>query len=244
MAAGTATKSDRAAKEKARREEIKLAKQAAEKAGMDPDTKLTPDQRRRAAAHARGEENKTLSGEKLAQWILQGDRTPADAKAELEQLDKRVRQSGHTGADKKRAKALAEEAGVDVPAWAGGGKGGASKNGGQRRARDPEAADLAKAAAARAPEVKSAFLPKDARSFIDEVLGGRKAEDLLVGALPAKEEGDEGRDLDLPQLEKFAVKGEKDAEVRAFLRDLGKGTRLWGRKLGLFMVEQIHRDRA
>jgi hypothetical protein len=38
------------------------------------------------------------------------------------------------------------------------------------------------------------------------------------------------------------VKGEKDTDVRRHLTRLGSGTRLWGRKLGLFILAQHARD--
>lgn len=108
-------------------------------------------------------------------------------------------------------------------------------------------AELAAAAAARAKDLRSAFLPADAQAFTKEILlqgkrNERKASDLLLGALPPAKDGEETRDLDVARLSAFAEKGEKDPEVRAFLKDTGDGTRLWGRKLGLFILEQIDRE--
>lgn len=116
------------------------------------------------------------------------------------------------------------------------------------RSKKPGAA-LAARAASRAPDLRSAFLPADAQAFTGEILktgkkGERKASDLLIAALAPEKEGAEPRDLPLSRLKAFAEKGEKDTEVRAFLKETGKGTRLWGRKLGLFIVEQIDAEGA
>jgi hypothetical protein len=63
-------KDAKAAKEKARREEIRLAKEALVKAGLPEDTELTLEQRRRAAASAT--EKGGLTGQALKTWIIDG----------------------------------------------------------------------------------------------------------------------------------------------------------------------------
>ncbi|HEX7088687.1 MAG TPA: hypothetical protein VF192_01045 [Longimicrobiales bacterium] len=118
------------------------------------------------------------------------------------------------------------------------------------RSQDPEAAELAKAAAALAPDVKSAFLPKDARCFLDDILDGKKVAALLERKVEVQVgEGDDAKTetqtvkITLKQLEAFGVGGEKDKEVRAHLAALGHGTRLWGRKLALMMLAQKKREK-
>lgn len=105
------------------------------------------------------------------------------------------------------------------------------------RSADPEASGLAVEAKALAPDVKSAFLPKDAREFLDifkvELNGDT---DLTVSR--TDKDGPEPVELTVKALEKFARKGEKDADVRKALSAVGKGSRLWGRKLGLMVLAQ------
>lgn len=191
-----ARKAAKAEKERQRKAEIKAAKGALEKAGIDPETKLDADQRKRALNAPAG-----LTGKALGIFILEGKGT-----REQEAEAKAARETAQAKKDGRSA----------------------------RRSKDPEAADLAEAAKALAPEIKSSFLPKEGRQFLD-LLKGREAKELLEGALP------EEKDLPMARLRRFAVEGEKDAEVRAFIKELGKGTQLWGRKLGLFIIA---RDRA
>lgn len=106
---------------------------------------------------------------------------------------------------------------------------------------DPEAAELAVKAKALAPEVKSAFLPKDAREAIDLFSVKASGTKILI-----KRSGAQGVEGALEQatferaaLEAFAMGGQKDGDVRKILAQLGKGTRLWGRKLGLMLLARV-----
>lgn len=100
------------------------------------------------------------------------------------------------------------------------------------RSADPDAAELAAAAKALAPDVRSAFLPKDAREFIDLFTQVKEGQSITVSRV----DGDTEVTFKRVDLRKFAAAGEKDKEIRGMLALLGKGTRLWGRKLGLMVL--------
>lgn len=106
------------------------------------------------------------------------------------------------------------------------------------RSSDPEAAELAKRAAALAPDVKSAFLPRDAREFIDLFEQVAEGQSITVtrrgvqGVEGAIEEATFRRTM----LKRFGISGEKDQPTRAALSGLGRNSRLWGRKLALFIL--------
>lgn len=96
---------------------------------------------------------------------------------------------------------------------------------------DPEASKLAVDAKALAPEVKSAFLPKDARVFLDTFKVVKKGQKITV-----TRKGVDPVEFKTAALTAFSRKGDKDKDVRAALSTLGHGTRLWGRKLGLMIL--------
>jgi hypothetical protein len=192
-----------------RAEKVQAGKDALEKAGMDPDTELDLDQRKRAAEAA--EKKPGLSGKALQEYILNGKtlgQQEGDAKATRESRERKASSETRSRANVTRSK-------------------------------DPEATELAAAAKALAPEVKSAFLPKDARAFIDEVQGKRKAADLLSREVEGEDGKKETVSISQAALRKFAIDGEKDQAVRAHLTALGSGTRLWGRKLGLMILAKM-----
>ena len=206
MAAATSAsdqaKAARAAKEKERRAAIKAAKEALVKAGLPEDTKLDPEQRRRAAGHILNGEKGGLTGKALATYITDGTGTGAQvAKA-------REEQAAQQKAERQRTNAT--------------------------RSSDPEATELAQKAKALAPEVKSAFLPKDAREFIDKFEQRKTGQHIVVKRTDVKDA--EEVSIKRADLRKFAQEGEKDTDVRAALATLGKDSRLWGRKLGLFIL--------
>ena len=78
---------------------------------------------------------------------------------------------------------------------------------------------------------------------MEDILRGRPAKELLTEALPPQKEGGERRALSVKRLTAYAVRGEKDPEVATAMRDLSAGSRLWGRKLGLFLLEQLDREK-
>ena len=88
---------------------------------------------------------------------------------------------------------------------------------------------------------KSAFLPKDAREFIDIF----KVELPQPQAITISRTDDDREAVTIPvkSLEKFAKDGEADPEVRKALSAVGKGSRLWGRKLGLMALATVKRRR-
>jgi hypothetical protein len=111
---------------------------------------LTDEQRERAESPPDGLRGKAL-GRHVLEGAAGGDGKPsaeeeadaaAAAKAELEQLDRRVsRDTGHTASDQRRARALAKTAGVDAPAWAATGSkpsGGSDSKSGGSRAKYPD----------------------------------------------------------------------------------------------------------
>jgi hypothetical protein len=117
----------------------------------------------------------------------------------------------------------------------------------KRTSKDPEATELAARVQAQARKVglKSAFLPQDAREFLTIVGKDGKASDLLLGVLPPEKEGEPKRDLDVSRLSAWAeTKGAQDPEVRRVMKDLSAGRKVWGRKLALFILEQIRREGA
>lgn len=100
------------------------------------------------------------------------------------------------------------------------------------RSADPEATQLAADAKALAPDVRSAFLPKDAREFLDRFNVIREGQSVTV----TRTDADAEVTFKTAQLRRFAEQGEKNGEVRAGLSTLAKDTRLWGRKLALFVA--------
>jgi hypothetical protein len=199
-------KKARASAEKARREQIKAAKDALERASLPADTQLSADQRKRAA----DPKKKGLTGKSLADWILEG-KTPDE--------------SIQAARQEQKAAARAERTRENVT-----------------RSADPEASTLAVEAKSLAPEVKSAFLPKDAREFLDKFEVVLKGDTDIVIRRTDGIKNAEGEQLEVElsvkALEKFARKGEKIAEVRTALSTVGKDSRLWGRKLGLMALAQ------
>jgi hypothetical protein len=201
-------KAARAEKERERRENIKLAKAALERAGMDPEMKLDADQRERAVYAE--EKKKGLRGKALMAFILDGKTVDDQVK------DAQVK----TAAQKASAKA--------------------AKN--VTRASDPDATKLAQDAKALAPDVKSAFLPKDARCFLDEFKASAKGQNVtVVRTTGEKAERVFVRD----HLRAFGVDGPTGIEaelskaIRADLAALGRDTRLWGRKLALMILASV-----
>lgn len=99
------------------------------------------------------------------------------------------------------------------------------------RSNDPEAAELAQKAAALAPEVRSAFLPKDAREMLDSFKVSKDGPKTI-----RVERGDAVQEFQRAALESFAVGGDRNKDVRKQLAELAKDTRLWGRKLALMIL--------
>lgn len=210
-----------AEREAARRQTIEDAKVALEKAGMDANTELDLDQRKRAAEATAKKPG--LAGKALQEFILNG----ATVKDQVQEA-KGKREA------KERAASTENRSRSNLT-----------------RSNDPEATELAKAAKALAPDVKSAFLPKDARAFIDEIQGKRAAADLLTRTVEVETEDKDGnksvekveRSISQAGLKRFAVENIKDTDeakaVRQHLTALGSGTRLWGRKLGLMILAKI-----
>jgi len=201
---------------------------------------LTPEQQREARAAA--EKNRR---EKMK--VIDAAMEKAERPERYKDLDKDQRERAAVAAKQKaglRGKALAT--------WILEGKNGSAQvqeahaqqeaAARQERTRqnvtrsaDPEAAQLAVEAKGLAPDVKSAFLPKDAREFIDIF----EVELTSPQAVLIRRKDDPEREpvtLAVRALEKFAKDGEKDADVRKALTAVGKGSRLWGRKLGLMAL--------
>lgn len=154
-----------------------------------------------------------LSGKALATWILEGKTTGEQVQ------EARAERSKAERAERQRSNLT--------------------------RSTDPEAAELAQAAKALAPDVKSSFLPKEGRQFLDELLprGGGAGAAGLLSRVVATEEGEETVTITQAALRRHSVENEKDQEVRAHLTALGKGTKLWGRKLGLFILAKIDQEK-
>lgn len=140
-----------------------------------------------------------------------------------------------TGMGIRNQVAVARQAAKNTPSASPG-----SVRSSPRTPKDPEAAALvAKAMELITDEetgekiLKSAFLPKDAREFLDEftvekpdgsvIITSRKRENLRV-------------EFSRAALEAFAIAKEKKPEVRQDLVRLGNGTRLWGGKLAVFIL--------
>lgn len=191
-----AAKAAKAKKERDRRAQIKQAQEALEAAGMPKDTKLTPEQRARAASWPK--EHGGLRKKALATFILEGKTSREQAQAAKEQRVQAAR-------EERQAKNVT-------------------------RSSDPEATELAQAAKGLAPDIRSSFLPKEAREFMTLfTVGGSKR-------ISVERKGVEKQTFERTALEAFAIGGQKDPDVRAQLSLLGKDTRLWGRKLGLFIL--------
>jgi hypothetical protein len=111
------------------------------------------------------------------------------------------------------------------------------------RSQDPAATEIAQKAKAFAG-VKSAFLPKEGRSFLDgftvTVSSGTSAISVKRGNAQGVEGALEEASLELDDLVKFAKGEELEADakkaVRTALTGLGKGTVLWGRKLAALIA--------
>lgn len=99
-----------------------------------------------------------------------------------------------------------------------------------RRAKDPEAAEVAARAKALAPNLKSAYIAADGREFLDQFKVTRRGAKITVTR------GKVEQKIDAGDLEKFGVDGEKNKEVRAALSELSKDSRLYGRKLALLIL--------
>lgn len=99
------------------------------------------------------------------------------------------------------------------------------------RSNDPAAAELAQKAAALAPDVRSAFLPKDARECLDILQVAADGPKTITVT-----RGDVVVEFNREKLESFSIGGDKDKGVRGDLARLAKDSRLWGRKLGLMIL--------
>jgi hypothetical protein len=119
------------------------------------------------------------------------------------------------------------------------------------RSSDPEAKELAVAAAELVPDVVSTFRPKNARELLDtfkvEVPGAAKDADIKVtrtGAQGAEGALEEAVFADAA-LKAFVQNAEMDAEAKAAVRKqisgLAKGTGLWGRKLAALIYAKAHK---
>lgn len=171
---------------------------------------LDPETKLDAGQRKRAVESKVnhagLSGRSLAKFILEG-------KTVAEQIeDGRAEQAAVNREERTRANTTSSK--------------------------DPEASEIAAAAKKLAPDVKSSFLPKEGREFLDLFTVTAEGQTITV-----KRSGAQGLEGALEEaaikradLRKFAIDGEKDKDVRAVLSGLGKGTRLWGRKLGLMIL--------
>lgn len=106
------------------------------------------------------------------------------------------------------------------------------------RSADPEASELAAKAKGLAEDVKSAFLPKDAREFLDVFSVTKRGQKITVkrDKVTIVEGASEEAVFERAALEGFSIGANKDKDVRGQLAGLGKGTRLWGRKLGLMIL--------
>jgi hypothetical protein len=211
-------KAEKAEKERQRKATIKAAKDALVKAGLDPEaTKLDLDQRKRAAESA--EKKAGLAGKALATYILEG-------KGTAEQVN---------DAKAERQKADRQEA----------------QRQNLTRSTDPEAAELAQAAAAIVSvgpkPVRSAFLPKEGRQFLDVILpqtGDLGALGLLERLEKNEETGaQEAVKVTQAALRGFTVDADGDKEVRKHLTALRGETILWGRKLGAFIMARIEQEK-
>lgn len=100
------------------------------------------------------------------------------------------------------------------------------------RSNDPAATELAQKAAALAPDVRSAFLPKDAREMLNVFTV--KADGPKTVSVTRK--GADTVEFAREALEGFAIGGSRDKDVRKQLAGLAKDTRLWGRKLALMIL--------
>lgn len=104
-----------------------------------------------------------------------------------------------------------------------------------RTPKDPEGTALAAKAKALAPDLKSKFRGYEGREILDLF----KIEDAGDGAIRitrTDRDGDDSTVLPRESIEAFSIGGAKDPVVRKAFVDLGSGTRLWGRKLGLFIL--------
>lgn len=109
-----------------------------------------------------------------------------------------------------------------------------------RTAKDPEASALVvKAVAIITDEetgekiLKSAFLPKDAREFLDEFEVTKPDSSIII---TSRRRADLRVEFNRAELEAFAISKEKLPGVRKNLATLGSGTRLWGGKLAVFIL--------
>lgn len=101
------------------------------------------------------------------------------------------------------------------------------------RSTDPEATAIARAAKAMAPLVRSNFLPKDAREFLDKYSLRLRAGSLTI----ARTDGTGLEEtFDRQSLELFATAGAKNKHIRRQLADVSRDSRLWGRKLALIAL--------
>lgn len=110
----------------------------------------------------------------------------------------------------------------------------------EKTAKDPEASVLvAKAVAIITDEetgeriLKSAFLPKDAREFLDEFEVTKPDSSIII---TSRRRADLKVEFKRAELEAFAISKEKLPEVRKNLTMLSSGTRLWGGKLAVFIL--------
>lgn len=208
MAAAAKDQVELAREHRAEQERKRRARKAAlKKAGLEESMDKNLTDEQKERAERAAEEKAGLSGNALAAWITEG-------------------KDGKTQVEEAQASSQAEKAETRTRANI-------------TRSADPEAAQLAKDAAALAPEVRSAFLPKDAREFLDlmtiEVIGDAKVKVARSGAEVPEGALDE-IELTVHALREFGIKGEKDKETRAKLAGIGKGSRLWGRKLALMIL--------
>lgn len=212
---------------------------------MAADT-ITPEQKTAAAKAAKAKQDaQRRANEKVVKAQLEKAKLPADTKLTAEQKTRAVesaeKKSGLMGKALEtfimEGKALGAQAAEAEQAQAAKAREERTRQN-VTRSGDPEAAELAAAAKKLAPEVKSAFLPKDAREFIDVFTVTASGQTITVKRTGAQgvEGALEETQIKRAALREFAIKGEKDKDVRTALAGIGKGTRLWGRKLGLMIL--------
>lgn len=231
-------------------------------------TTLTPDEAKAARADAKAKQEKArrasiatakahlenhgllvrLDGTKIVMKDPREDTTTEEVVLDTEQRD-RAATAGktHGGLSGKSLAVyvLTGQSSKEQIAAAKKADAAAAKTENQRanvtRSADPAATEIAQRAREFAG-VKSAFLPKEGRAFID---GFTVTVDKGVvsvkrpGAQGIEGAAEEGQ-LGLADLKKFAKGEELDADakkaIRQTLSGLGKGTVLWGRKLAALLV--------
>lgn len=199
---------------------------------------ITAAEREQASKAAKAKKERARRAQiKLAAEALEAAELPKDTKLNAEQRARAAEWPGKHGGLRKKALATFILEGKNTAEQS---KDSAAAR--QQKARedrqqknvtrssDPEATELAQKAKALAPDIRSSFLPKEAREFMTEFkVGGRQR-------IKVERKKVDTQTFDRTALEAYAIGGQKDPEVRAQLTTLGKETRLWGRKLGLFIL--------